>query len=162
ATTLAGRRISLWIGRRAGSAQPRRVLIVGAGREAVRLRRLLRSIRPAPPVVVGHLGLSGDEGYGQAHTGATLGGVDDLAGVLDRHVIDEVLFATPLDELHRVLPYIAVCEEVGVSAGVPAQSVHCRSTLSVVDLHGLPLVNFAPARHSPELMAIKRVADVVL
>src|SRR5262249_21242963 len=78
---------------------------------------------------------------------------------LDRHVIDEVLFAAPLNELHRVSPYIAVCEEVGVTASVPAQ--HNHSTPVVVDLHGVPLLSFAPARHLPELLVVKRIMDVV-
>src|SRR5205085_589914 len=60
-----------------------------------------------------------------------------------------------------VLPYVAVCEEIGVTAALPAESNTCRSTPAVVDLHGVPLVSFQPAQHVPELLAIKRVLDFI-
>lgn len=163
ATALLSRSISglaaQWWGRR----QPRHVLIVGTNRDAVRLRRLLRSAAFGRPVVVGHLRLPTSGGVHEPdETGAIIGDVSRLGEILRQRVVDEVLFAVGLDELPRVMPHIAACEEVGVTAAVMSRSNVCHSAPRAVDFHGVPLLTFSGPRHAPELLLVKRGLDVLV
>ncbi|MFQ5429697.1 MAG: sugar transferase [Phycisphaerae bacterium] len=161
ATTLAVRGISGRIGRWFGARQRGQVLIVGTGREAIRLRRLLRSMTWGRPGVVGHLRGPWEHDEARVEAGAVLGGLNELGPILDRRVVDEVHFCAPLEHLADMLPHVRLCEEVGVTAYVRAESIVCHSLPEIVDLHGLPLLAYAPARHLPELLTVKRGLDIL-
>jgi exopolysaccharide biosynthesis polyprenyl glycosylphosphotransferase len=161
ATTLAARSISELIGQWWGTRQSRHVLIVGTDRNAVRLRRLLRTVALGKPVVMGHLRMP-DVAADHDQTGAVLGGVEKLGEILEKNVVDEVIFAAPLEQLPRMMPYIALCEEVGVTAALLASSVTCHTPPAVVNFHGVPLLTYSGARHPPELLLVKRLFDLVL
>jgi exopolysaccharide biosynthesis polyprenyl glycosylphosphotransferase len=164
ATTLAVRGINSLAGRWISSRQRRHVLIVGTGRDAVRLRRLLRASALGRPMVLGHLrGFweTQSDAPEQVATGAVLGEIDQLGPILDGQVVDEVVFCAPLEELTRLQPYIRLCEEVGVTAEVQAESLRCHSSPELVNFHGLPLLAYSRAPHSPELLSVKRALDVV-
>lgn len=159
ATTLLGRGISGWLGRRQLARRDRHVLIVGTGRDAVRLRRLLRASALGRSTVVGHL-VTADEPAAARNTGAVLGSLDRLAELLDRQVVDEVYFALPLERLASVLSAVRHCEEVGVIAHVLAESPLCHTRPAVEDFHGLPMLAYARTRHSAEALLVKRLMDV--
>ncbi len=162
ATTLIARGISSLLAAWLASGHERRVLIVGLGREAVRLRRLLRASTLGRCNVLGHLAMRGEHHGPEQRTGAVLGGVERLAELLDTSVVDEVFFAVRIERLPEVLPYVRLCEEVGVVAHVLAESMVCHAAPEVVEFHGVPMLAYAPVRHSAELLFIKRVLDVIL
>jgi exopolysaccharide biosynthesis polyprenyl glycosylphosphotransferase len=72
------------------------------------------------------------------------------------------MFSAPLERLADVLPLVRLCEEVGVQAHIQAESIACHSLPDILDLRGVPLLSYAPAQHSPELLAVKRFLDVGL
>ena len=162
ATSMATRGITALTARWIGSRQRHHVLIVGASRGAVRLRRLLRSAALGRPTVAGHLRGPWEKVPSRIETGAILGDIDRLVQILDEQVIDEVIFCAPLEELPAILPYVRQCEEVGVTAHVQAETIACHSIPEIVDFHGVPLLTYAPARHAPELLSIKRLLDLTL
>lgn len=162
ATTMAARGITGWIGRWLGTLRSHRVLIVGVGRDAVRLRRLLAGAAVWQPEIIGHLRAPWDREPGDVEPRQIVGPLDQLGPILDREVVDEVFFLPPLDRVSEVLKYVTLCEEVGVSAQVQAESMTCHSTPEMIDFHGLPLLAYTPARHSPELLILKRVLDVMV
>lgn len=161
ATTLAVRGISVltrqWMGsRRAGS-----VLIVGTDRAAVRLRRLLKTAAIGRPVVLGHLRGPWETDPPCPEASEVLGDLDQLGPVLDQQPVDEVVFSAPMEALPMILPYVRQCEEVGVTALVQTESSACHSVPEMVDFHGVALLAYMPARHSPELLSAKRFLDVL-
>lgn len=162
ATTVAARGITGWLGRWLGSRRQHRVLIVGTSREAVRLRRLFRNVALGRPLVLGHLRGPWENQTDEIESRFILGGIEQLGPILDSEVVDEVIFSAPLDHVSDSLPYVRLCEEVGVTAHVQAESMTCHSTPEMVDFHGVPLLAYTPARHSPELLAVKRLFDLVL
>jgi exopolysaccharide biosynthesis polyprenyl glycosylphosphotransferase len=162
ATTLAARGITGLAGRRMGSRQRRHVLIVGTSRGAVRLRRILRSVALGRPAVVGHLRGPWETDPARIETGAILGGIDRLASILDEQVVDEVIFSAPLEHVAAVLPQVRLCEEVGVTAHVLAESVTCHSVPELIDFHGVPLLTYSPARQRAELLVVKRAVDIAV
>jgi exopolysaccharide biosynthesis polyprenyl glycosylphosphotransferase len=153
-STLAGR----WLGRR----QRARVLIVGTSRDAVRFRRLLRSSGLSRPIVVGHLRAPWETDRQRIETGAILGDLAELGPILDGQVIDEVIFSSPLEHLPQILPYVRLCEEVGVVAHIQAESMACHSVPEIVECNGVPLLSYSPTRHSPERLWLKRAFDICL
>lgn len=162
ATTLATRGITSLIGRWQGGRRRRHVLIVGIGRDAVRLRRLLRQVTFGRPSVVGHLRPPWEAGDSRVETGALLGGIDALGPILDERVVDEVFFSVPAAHLAEALPLVRLCEEVGVTAHIQAEPIVCHSIPQMVDFHGVPTLVYAPTRHAPELLAVKRALDLLL
>lgn len=161
ATTLAVRGINAWMGRWISARYRAHVLIVGTGRDAVLLRRLLRTTMLGKSAVVGHLRGPWEADADSPHTGAVLGGLEQLAPILDRQVVDEVVFCAPLDAIASLLPAVRQCEEIGVTALVRADGLAAHTVPEMVDFHGVPLLYYAPARHSPELLSIKRGLDVL-
>ena len=162
ATTMALRGISGLVGQWYGSRRRGQVLIVGTSRAAVRLRRIVQSATFGHPAVLGHLRAPWDGDVSQVETGVVIGGIDQLSPILDRRVVDEVFFSVPLENLPDALPYVRLCEEIGVTAQVQAESIACHGIPQVLDLHGMPLLAYAPVRHSPELLGIKRALDLLL
>lgn len=161
ATTLIARGISVWVGRWAGSRRPRHVLIVGTNRAAVRIRRLLRTAVLGRSHVLGHLRGPWETDKDRIRTGAILGNLSELGPILDKRAVDEVYFSAPLDQFSVILPSLRLCAEIGVTAYVQAESITCRNVPELIDFHGVPLLSYSPARHSPELLAVKRVLDIV-
>lgn len=162
ATTLMMRGITGWLGRWVASRLKRHILIVGTGRDAVRLRRLLRVSAMGRSTVVGHVRLANGSNGEELSTGAVLGDVRSLAMILDNDVIDEVFFAVRLDQVRDILPCVRLCEEVGVASHVLAESMVCHSAPELEQFHGIPMLGYSPVRHAPELLALKRVLDVIL
>ncbi|MFQ5410967.1 MAG: sugar transferase [Phycisphaerae bacterium] len=162
ATALAVRGISGWVSRWYGSRGRHRVLIVGTDREAVRFRRLLRSIGIGRPTVVGHLRGPWEQDPARVEAGEILGNSEELGPILDDNVVDEVVFSTPIEHLGEVLPYVRLCEEVGVTAHIQAESMACHAIPEMIDFHGVALLAYTPAQHSPEWLALKRMLDVIL
>lgn len=151
------------MGRMLGGRSHRRILFVGVGREALRIRRLLRHAALDRPFIVGHLtGPWDTDDTPRVPTTAILGGVDHLSRVLTDHVVDEVIFAAPIEALAQVLPFVAQCEEIGVTAQVPAESEACRIVPEAINLHGIPMLSYSPVRHTPELLTVKRAVDVLI
>lgn len=164
ATTLAGRGITGWIGRWFGGRRRNRVLIIGTSRDAVRIRRLLRQAAQSRASIVGHLQGPWEDGETSSRVSANaiLGGIDRLGPILDSGGVDEVVFSAPLDHVTETLPWVRLCEEVGVTAHIQAESMACHSIPEIVNFHGVPLLAYAPARHAPELLAVKRAFDILL
>ncbi|RIK65116.1 MAG: sugar transferase [Planctomycetota bacterium] len=162
ATTLAVRGITGIAGRWISSRQRRHVLVVGTGRDAVRLRRLLRTAALGKPMVLGHLRGFWEQSGTEAQTGAVLGEISQLGPILDGNVVDEVVFCAPLDALPSLMPYVQLCEEIGVVSQIQVESLTCHSQPELVNFHGIPLLSYSPVRHAPELLSIKRAVDVAL
>lgn len=162
ATALAVRSISRWTGRRWSARQRRQVLIVGTERDAARLARLIRATTWGRPHVVGHLRAPWESGPSRVPPESLLGEIDELGPILDGRVVDEVLFSAPLERLAEVLPFVRLCEEIGVQAHIQAESIACHSMPEILELRGVPLLTYSPAQHSPELLAVKRFLDAVL
>jgi len=159
ATSLAARGITAVVALRAGGRRHRRLLIVGTGRDAVRLRRLASKSLVGRPHILGHLRAPWETGEPESSV-VVLGGMERLTSALDEDFVDEVLFSAPLDRLADILPFVRQCEEVGVPVGIQAESFACHSLPEIVDLHGLPMLAYSPTRHVPEALAIKRALDI--
>lgn len=161
ATTLIARGITVWLLLVVGRRQRRNLLIIGADRHAVRLRRLARRAVFARPAVIGHVRAPWDRNEEVVVSGNIVGSWDNIAGVFDAQVVDEVLIAAPLNALPEVLPVVRACEELGIAVSVNADGLTGHSVPRLADLQGVPVLAYTPVRHPPEMLALKRGLDVI-
>lgn len=152
--------VSRWRG--GGEDSRRRVLIVGAGDEAVDLRKRIESGLSGTMVVVGHLTTLGD-GPDPPDGRSVLGTVEDLKRIVEERVVDDVVFALPFTELLLSERQIGWCEEVGVTVHLKVDFVRtlfARTYPSSFD--GTPMLTVASTPHDPAALLVKRLLDVAV
>ena len=87
----------------------------------------------------------------------------ELAGLLRRHVIDEVIFAVTRGEMDQLKDPFLVCEEEGVRTRVLVSFFpHLISKVTLERLHDLPLLTFSAAPENEALLLAKRVLDFLM
>lgn len=107
--------------------------------------------------------LDDHEEFGLNYHGVrVIGKVDDLQGILDLKVLDEIAITLPLKEYDNLKKIVAVCEKSGVHTKfVPDYYGVIPTVPYMEDLGGMPVINI---RHVPltELhnAALKRAVDV--
>ena len=140
----------------------RSVVIVGINEGALRIADELREKRDFGFKVAGLL-----NGYGQDYVEAdkykVLGSIEDLSQIIDHHIIDEIIFALPLDQIARCEAQILKCEEVGLKIHIRADIAHslfARTYLSKVA--DIPLLTLSTTPYSAGEVVLKRLLDVVV
>ena len=140
----------------------RSVLIVGINEGALRIADALSRNREYGFKVIGFLNGYGQD-YVQADNYKVLGSVEDLEQVIDRQIVDEIIFALPVDELARSEAKIVKCEEIGVKIHIRAdfaRSIFARAYLGSVS--GIPILTLASTPHAATDIVLKRLVDVVV
>ncbi len=161
ATTLAARGITLWMLVWLSRQRFRNVLIVGTDRNAVRLRRLAQKTVFARAQIIGHLTAPWDGPTAAVEELSIKDAGTTLESVLDAEVVDDVLISVPIEALGSALPMVRTCEEMGVAVALQVDAFSRHGLPELTDLHGLPVMAFTPVRHPPELLAAKRLGDIV-
>ncbi len=92
-----------------------------------------------------------------------LGRLSQLGDILERHVLDEVVFAVPRERLDVIERSVLLCEEQGVGVKVLLDLFPSRiSKLTVDELDGMPVLALSPAPSEVAPLVGKRIFDVVL
>ena len=83
--------------------------------------------------------------------------------ILEDRVIDEVVFAVSMQELARLEPLMSHCGNVGVKARVQLEFLPSPySRIYLENFREVPLLSLSSAPESELLLALKRIADVVM
>ncbi|HSD19742.1 MAG TPA: sugar transferase [Anaeromyxobacter sp.] len=95
--------------------------------------------------------------------GKVLGSLDELAQVLERHVIDLVVISAAPDRMKYLERAVAVCDEQGVPVKLaldllPARDAH----IEVEELEGIPLLSLASGPQDLIPLLAKRAFDITL
>jgi exopolysaccharide biosynthesis polyprenyl glycosylphosphotransferase len=86
-----------------------------------------------------------------------------LPSLLERLVIDEVIFAVDSERLSELEDLMLLCEEDGVRTRVTLDFFpHVKSDVFLDHLSRIPLLTFAATPHDDVLLFLKRVIDVVV
>lgn len=89
--------------------------------------------------------------------------LSELPELLRRHVIDEVLFAVPSEQLTELEETFLLCEEEGVRSRVAVDFFpHMRSEVYLERLGTAPMLTFSGAPNDEVRLLVKRAIDVVL
>lgn len=155
----AGRVVG-WIRREFGA--PHFVLLVGTGHRAQQLAEsLVRSARYGIRFV-GFLADSIDQPASRLHDHPVypLSGLNNL---LEKHIIDEIIFAVDSDRLRQLEDVLLLCDEDGVRTRVAVDFFpHVNSDVYLDRLESVPLLTFSAAPHDEILLFLKRATDVML
>ena len=137
-----------------------RVLVVGTGEIG---HMILQKIQWSPWLgyqVVGMI--EADGGKERALNVPVLGGPEQLAELIDRHEIDEVIIALPEATHQEILMLISQCERGSVSIKVfPDVFQIMASQVSIGDLGGLPLLSVRDVALRGWRLTLKRAVDVI-
>jgi exopolysaccharide biosynthesis polyprenyl glycosylphosphotransferase len=95
--------------------------------------------------------------------GPVLGCISELGEILEREVLDRVIFAIPRDRLSSLEGAIEQCELLGVEAQISLGVFrHGASRMTVEDLDGLPVLAFSRTPSDAVALAAKRAFDLVV
>lgn len=146
----------------------RNLLMVGTGPRAVQLIKTIQSHAGWGLRIIGLL----DEDLRRVirvvaeHQllGVTvLGTLAQLPSLLQRHVVDEVIFAVPRNWMTRIEPAVLECERAGIRATVALDLFNVRfARTQPSDLNGTPLVSFDTAPTDQWQLAVKRAIDLLI
>ena len=141
----------------------RRLLIVGTGRRAANLTKMIRA---HPEWGFDLLGVIDDEpGRGATEVAniEVLGTLKDIPELSHQRAVDEVIYVVPRSRLSHIENSIRDCEILGVRATVAVDLYDLRIAKSrQKELEGIPFVSFETtvAREWP--LFVKRIMDVVI
>jgi exopolysaccharide biosynthesis polyprenyl glycosylphosphotransferase len=148
---------------KASSRQARRnVLIIGVGPNARMMHEKIEADPTYRMSVVGHLA-GPAESVDASEPQHVLGDIKDLRTIVERCVIDEVIFCLPPSDLISCEQQIAWCEEVGITVHLKIdfiQTLFARTFPS--DLDGTPILTVCPIPHDPLRLLIKRGIDITV
>jgi len=144
----AGRMVG-WI--RSGFGAPHYVLVVGSGDRARRLAELIMGSASYGIRLAGQM----DEDAASAP--------EAVQALLERQVIDEIIFCVESPRLRALEDTMLFCDEVGVRTRVAVDFFpHVNSDVYLDRLAHMPLLTFSAAPHDEILLFLKRATDVVL
>ncbi len=86
----------------------------------------------------------------------------DLAELLRRRVVDEILFAVDSERLAELEEVFLLCDEEGVRTGVAVDFFpHVNSSVYLERLGSVPLLTFSAVPHDEMRLMVKRASDIV-
>ena len=147
---------------RRAQREPLRVVIVGTGKKALRLASAL-SERPLLGISVLGFLTETPTGEEQLEGHPILGSIEEAEPVLANHIVDEVVIVVPEKSLNVLEHLLLVCEQQGVTARLACDfSPRGSARMYLEQLEDIPLLTFTTTPNNPNLLALKRVTDVVL
>jgi exopolysaccharide biosynthesis polyprenyl glycosylphosphotransferase len=158
---VALRLASRWV--RARGFNFRTVLLVGTGQKAAQLADFLEAHPHWGFRVVGYLDDDNGGEIRRANRWPALGKITDLESLLQREVIDELVFVIEKGKLAAYEEALLVAERHGVRAHVSLDIFpHVLARPVLEELDGVPLLSFTTTPSNPAQLVIKRGVDLVL
>lgn len=139
------------------------LLIVGTGNRA---REFIRNVKAHANWGLHIVGLIDDDPryFGKEIEGyRVLGRIQDVGFIVNRLVIDRVIFVVPRVWLDRIEPAILECEKVGVSTSISLDlyNLHIAKARQT-DFNGFPLLEFKAFYAKEWQLFIKRMMDILI
>jgi exopolysaccharide biosynthesis polyprenyl glycosylphosphotransferase len=141
------------------------VMVVGLDERARRLGEALEHSAQYGIRLRGFLAVDAAEAGGEVQLSAPypVFPLDDLAALLNRHVIDEIIFAVASDRLAGLEEVFLLCDEEGVRTRVAVDFFpHVNSEIYLERLGFTPLLTFSAAPHDEIRLLAKRAIDLAL
>jgi exopolysaccharide biosynthesis polyprenyl glycosylphosphotransferase len=137
--------------------------IVGTGDSARRIGRLVEAAEPYGLRLSGFLDRKPSVEILQLRQEYPVRPLSDLSDLLRQHVIDEILFSVPSEELAELEETFLICDEEGVRSRIAVDFFpHVHSDVYLERLGAAPMLTFSGAPHDEIRLFMKRAIDVVL
>jgi exopolysaccharide biosynthesis polyprenyl glycosylphosphotransferase len=152
---------AIWGALRRSGVGRDRILVVGSGEEA---RDLVTRIQSRPSLGYEVVGLVDDvQGRARARGVPILGGTDELAELVDKLQVDEVLIALPEASRQRLLGLMSQCARDGLTVRIyPDVFQILASEVQVGHLDGLPLLTMHDVALRGWRRTVKRLIDIAI
>jgi len=139
-----------------------RILIVGTGKRAKELAKEIEGDKLLHMKILGFISENSQTRASVINGYSVLGTIKDIPGIIEREVIDEVIFAVPrnmLDELENIFLH---CDEIGVKTRVALNfSPKMVSKVSLENFKGTSLLTFSATPKNEFALLGKRILDIL-
>lgn len=139
------------------------ILVVGAGDSACNFSNKIKMHKYLGYNIIGYLDDEKKLGY-KINDVPVIGRISDLADVIQKNDLDEVIIAISIKEYDRLNELIRICEKYGVKAQIiPDYYKYIPAKPYVDEIDGIPLINirYVPLDDAYKKF-IKRFMDIVL
>ncbi len=147
------------------SFEERNIVIVGTGDTARELATVIRANRRWGLRLLGFVA-EDDSDFAAGESGADetrLGLLEELARIVDRMPVDEVVFAVSRESLPRVDSSIELLEQMGIRTRLLVNWVpRSVSRLSLEEFQGFPLLTLSAGPDNEIRLALRRVFDLAV
>lgn len=143
----------------------RYVMVAGVGERAVKLGEALERSAPYGVRLCGFLSVDPHQPPPEIRLSQAypVYPIQDLALLLRKRVIDEIIFAVGSERLSELEEMFLMCDEEGVQTRLAVDFFpHVNSTVYLERLGYIPLLTFSAAPHDEIRLLAKRVIDVVM
>ena len=136
------------------------ILIVGLGDDALEMARGIEKHQELGLRMRGFVS-PGEANFPREWNGyPVLGPAQDLPDILEREIVDEVIFSVSQEELKQMGRLMLFCEERGITTRVILNFFpHLISKTCLEELDGFPLLTFSVTPKSELLMFLRRILD---
>jgi exopolysaccharide biosynthesis polyprenyl glycosylphosphotransferase len=136
------------------------ILIVGTEERALSLAKDIEKHKDLGLRILGFLS-TGETSPPQRLNGySILGMAKDLPQLLEREVVDEIIFAISQEELKGMEGLFLLCEERGITARLAINFFpHVIAKTHLEELDGLPLLTFTTTPRNELLLILRRIFD---
>jgi len=137
------------------------ILIIGSDERALTLAQNIERHKDLGLRVLGFL-CTGEANPPRKVNGyRVLGLAKDLPQILEREVVDEVIFAISQEELQKIGNLFLLCEERGITARLAINFFpHVIAKTHLEELDGLPLLTFTTTPKNELLLFLRRIFDL--
>ena len=138
----------------------RHILMVGMDEHALKLAHGIEQHRDLGLRVMGFLSTSESLSSSPFNGFPVLGPAQDLPRLLEREVVDEVIFAISQEELKRMENLLLLCEERGITTRIILNFFpHVISKTHLEELDGFPLLTFSTTPKNEIALFSRRIID---
>lgn len=136
------------------------IVIVGLDEDALEMARGIEKNKDLGLRVRGFLSTQDSSRPSKINGYPVLGEAQELPRLLEKEVVDEVIFAVSHDELKKMENLLLVCEERGITSRVILNFFpHVISRTHLEELDGFPLLTFSTTPKSELLLFLRRILD---
>jgi exopolysaccharide biosynthesis polyprenyl glycosylphosphotransferase len=145
-------------------AAPRYVMVVGTGERALALARGIEASAEYGIRMRGFLAEApGHPARVRLGSDYDVRSIAELPSILQKHVVDDVIFAVPSESLAELEETFLLCDEEGVRTHVAVDFFpHVNSTISLDRFGATPLLTFSAAPYDEIRLLLKRATDIAI
>jgi exopolysaccharide biosynthesis polyprenyl glycosylphosphotransferase len=139
------------------------LLIVGCGPRAREMAALIEESRGMGLRLIGFVDPNSSDGSLQDLGGYRVHRIEELSGILQQEVVDEIVFAVNMQELARLEPVMQHCADVGMRTRVQLEFLPAAySRIYLEKFRDVQLLSLSSAPDSELRLFFKRIFDAAL
>lgn len=141
----------------------RNILIVGTGRRARAMQDMINQHKEWGLCLIGFISDQANTRVKQIKDSPVIGTVSELPRILEKQVVDELIFAISRKRLEGMEEIFLICEEQGIRTRVAVNFFpHMIAKVHLDEFYGVPLLTFTTTPHNELLLMAKRTFDILI